>query len=70
MDTQDINSKNKKALVVCAISGESISRSLAIEVGLFFRDGSSQGLFVSRKNLNGILHESIPRHPDLLPNKV
>jgi hypothetical protein len=55
--------------VVCAVTGESIQRADAIEVGLFFRDGSSQGLFVKKEVLVKLLHESIPRHPELLLRK-
>ncbi len=60
-----MNYKQKKQ-VICAITGDSINRSDAVEVGLFFEDGSNQGLFISKERLNELLYESIPRHPDLM----
>ena len=57
---------DKKERVICAITGESVLQSEAVEVGLFFEDGSSQGLYMAKSELRKILHKSIPVHPELL----
>ena len=52
--------------VLCAVSGDFVDRANVIEVGLFFEDGSSQCLYITKKIIDQILHDSIPRHPDLI----
>ena len=65
MDGQDRDSLEK---VICAITGESIKRDEAVEVSLFFQDGSNQGMFMSKAAVNEVLHQSVPRHPEIISN--
>ena len=61
--------KPENNYVVCCFCGQQVHIEYAVQIVIYpNQDDESQNLYSHKDCLNRVLHKTIPRHPDLLPN--
>lgn len=60
---------NKDNYVTCCFCGQELEMAKAVQIVVYpNQDDESQNLFAHKECINKVLHPSVPRHPDLLPD--